>query len=76
MIRLVPLILLAGCGTIEMPAPIAYTAACPLGDRRCELNQTAQTLAYIGQSFAATKLMCNDEDAKNALGDECGEPQF
>ena len=63
MIRLLPIALLAGC-TFEMPAPVAYTGACPEEDAKCQRNADAQTLAYIGENQAATQLMCMDPELK------------
>ena len=61
MIRLLPIMLVAGC-TFQMPAPLAFTGACPDGDKKCQRNLDAQTLAYIGENEAATKLMCMDQE--------------
>jgi len=46
--------LLSACQTIT------YTASCRVGDTVCQRNQNAQTLALIGHTEAATKLMCSD----------------
>lgn len=71
---LIPLsfLLLAGCTPmIEMPAPVAYPGACPSGNRPCQRNADAQTLAYIGQPDAAMLLMCLDDDLAEALSEQC-----
>ena len=70
MIRLLPIILLAGCTTVQ--TPIMYSGACPTGDRECQRNRNAETLHYLGQSDAALELMCDDLDVLKALGDKCG----
>jgi hypothetical protein len=73
MIRIVSIVLLAGCTpTIEMPAPVAYPGACPFGNMACQRNSDAQTLAYIGQPEAAMTLMCLDENLAEALPEQCG----
>lgn len=67
------LLLLAGCGsTIELPAPIAYTASCPAGDTACERRLNAQTLYYINEKDAAQLLMCQDKELAEAIGEGCG----
>ncbi len=72
MIRLAPLILLAGCGTVlQMPAPVAYPGACPADDWKCQRNADAQTLKYIGEGEAATRLMCQDLTLSPLIGDKC-----
>jgi hypothetical protein len=72
MSRLLVVLLLAGCSpTVEIPTPVAYTSACPLGDEACQRNQDAQTLAYIGQPDAALRLMCLDNNLANKVQDTC-----
>jgi hypothetical protein len=66
------LIATSGCApVIEMPAPVAYPGACPDGDRPCQRNADAQTLAYIGQPDAALRLMCLDYDLAEMMQDTC-----
>lgn len=63
---------LAGCSSvIEMPAPIAYPGACPVGNLPCQRNADAQTLAYIGQPHAAMLLMCTDEGLSQVMQEAC-----
>lgn len=63
---------LAGCNpVIEMPAPIAYPGACPVGNLPCQRNADAQTLAYIGQPAAAMLLMCTDDDLAHLMQEAC-----
>lgn len=50
---------------------VTYTASCKPEDAVCQRNQNAQTLALIGQEEAALQLMCEDNDIRNTLGDEC-----
>jgi hypothetical protein len=70
--RLLVILAVAGCTpTFEMPAPVAYPGACPYGDRACQRNADAQTLAYIGQPDAAMLLMCLDDDLAEALSEQC-----
>ena len=58
--------LLTGCQTIT------YTASCRVGDTVCQRNQDAQTLALIGHTEAATKLMCSDTTISSFLSSsEC-----
>ena len=56
MIRLLPILLLAGCTTVSNP--VAFTSACPLGDSKCQRNKDAETLHYIGQTEAAWEMVC------------------
>lgn len=65
-------LLLSACGTtIEMPAPVAYTASCPAGDSACERRLNAQTLYYINEKDAAQLLMCQDKELAEAIGEGC-----
>jgi len=58
--------LLSACQTVT------YTASCRVGDTVCQRNQNAQTLALIGHTEAATKLMCSDTTIGNLLpSSEC-----
>ena len=63
--KVIILLLLSGCNIVT------YTASCDIGDAVCQRNQNAQTLAIIGHPEAATQLMCQDNDIRDALGDEC-----
>jgi hypothetical protein len=72
MIRIAPIILLAGCiPTLHLPTPVAYVGACPEGDRSCQRNADAQTLAYIGHPDAAMLLMCLDDNLAEVLAEQC-----
>lgn len=64
---ILPLSLLAACTT----TPVAYVGACPHDDWRCQRNADAQTLRYIGESDAAVRLMCADEDLAPFMGESC-----
>ena len=57
MIRLLPILLIAGCTTVNQP--MTYTAACN-SDPLCQRNKDAETLHYIGQTQAALEIMCPD----------------
>jgi hypothetical protein len=71
--RLWIILAIAGCTpVIDMPAPVAYPGACPMGNLPCQRNADAQTLAYIGQPNAAMTLMCLDENLSEALPEQCG----
>lgn len=66
-------VLLAACSpSFEMPAPVAYTASCAVGDRNCERRLDAQTLYYIGERDAAQIIMCQDAGLAEAIGAGCG----
>lgn len=70
---IIAVVLLSGCGsTIQMPAPVAYTASCPAGDSACERRLNAQTLYYINEKDAAQLLMCQDKELAEAIGEGCG----
>jgi hypothetical protein len=72
MVRVLFVVLLAGCTpTLHMPTPVAYVGACPTGDRSCQRNADAQTLAYIGQPDAAMLLMCLDDNLAEVLAEQC-----
>ncbi len=62
---------LAGCGTLHMEAPTAFVTACPSGDYKCQRNADAQTLAYIGKSEAAARLMCQDANVAAVMQNTC-----
>lgn len=68
LVKYLPLLVLLGCNTIT------YTASCNIGDAVCQRNQNAQTLAIIGHPEAATQLMCQDSDIRDALGESCSIP--
>lgn len=51
------LILLTGCTTISQP--MTFSGACN-GDEKCQRNQDAETLHYIGQTSAAMEIVCPD----------------
>lgn len=57
MIRLVPMLLIAGCTTVNQP--MTFSNACN-GDDKCQRNQDAKTLHYIGQTAAALEITCLD----------------
>jgi hypothetical protein len=61
--------LLASCGPIAVTS-VAYTTACPKGDRQCEIRQNAQTLFYMGQTEAGNALMCGG-DTRDVMGSLC-----
>lgn len=70
--KYIALVFVAGCSpVIEMPAPIAYPGACPVGNLHCQRNADAQTLAYIGQPHAAMLLMCTDEGLSQVMQEAC-----
>lgn len=63
--------LVTACGTINMPAPIAYSGACPADDYKCQRNLDAQTLKYLGEDKAAVALMCEDLKVRAVMGSKC-----
>jgi hypothetical protein len=73
--RLIPIVavstLLSACGSIHMPAPVAYSGACPKEDYKCQRNLDAQTLSYIGEKEAAVRLMCEEPKLRNIMGSKC-----
>ena len=50
---------------------VVYTNACPAGDTVCQRNQNAKTLMELGQTKAATQLMCSDPDMYDLLDTDC-----
>ena len=70
--KVIAVMLLAGCNPVfQMPAPVAYPGACPVGNLHCQRNADAQTLAYIGQPHAAMLLMCTDDDLAHLMQEAC-----
>ena len=70
--KVIAFLLLSGCGaTFQMPAPVAYPGACPEDDYKCQRNADAQTLAYIGEHKAATRLMSADPSLAPHIGAGC-----
>jgi len=53
----IPIVLLAGCTTVNQP--MTFSNACN-GDDKCQRNQDAKTLHYIGQTAAALEIACLD----------------
>ena len=49
---------------------VAYTTACPKGDRQCEIRQNAETLYYMAMPDAANQLLCSG-DTRDAMGALC-----
>lgn len=71
MIRLLPIILLSGCMTVDMGTPVSFPSAC-WGDKDCQRNLNAQTLHYLGHNSAALELMCSDTAVKEVMKEKCG----
>jgi hypothetical protein len=67
--RLVLVLLVAGCGPVSVSS-VAYTTACPKGDRQCEIRQNAETLYYMSHVDAANALMCSG-DSRDTMGALC-----
>ena len=67
--RLVLVLLVAGCGPVTVSS-VAYTTACPKGDRQCEIRQNAETLHYMGHTQAGNALLCSG-DTQDAFGALC-----
>lgn len=67
--RALLILLVVGCGPVTVSS-VAYTTACPKGDRQCEMRQNAETLYYMGHEDASTALLCSG-DTKDALGALC-----
>ena len=65
MIRYLP-ILLAGCATVDMPAPISLPSLC-MGEERCEARKNAETLAAMGYPDAGLVIMCADPRVREHL---------
>ena len=49
---------------------VAYTTACPKGDRQCEIRQNAETLYYMAMPDAANALLCSG-DTRDVMGALC-----
>jgi hypothetical protein len=67
--RLILVLLVAGCGPVTVSS-VAYTTACPKGDRQCEIRQNAETLHYMGHTQAGNALLCSG-DTQGAFGALC-----
>lgn len=71
MIRLFPILLLAGCAEIRMPTPISLPSIC-MGEEACEARKNAETLANMGYPDAGLVIMCSDPSVRGVLEVECG----
>jgi len=67
--RFALILLVAGCGPVTVSS-VAYTTACPKGDRQCEIRQNAETLHYMGHSEAGNALLCSGE-TRDVMGALC-----
>lgn len=67
--RLLLILCVTACGPVTVSS-VAYTTACPKGDKQCEIRQNAETLYYMEQDEAATALLCSG-DTKDVLGALC-----
>jgi hypothetical protein len=67
--RLALILLVAGCGPVTVSS-VAYTTACPEGDRQCEIRQNAETLYYMSHPEAADALLCSG-DTRDVMGALC-----
>jgi len=67
--RLALILLVAGCGPVTVSS-VAYTTACPKGDRQCEIRQNAESLYYMGHPQAADALLCSG-DTRDVMGALC-----
>jgi len=63
-------LMVSACGPVTVSS-VAYTNACPEGDKECEIRQTAQTLTYLGHPDAGLELMCGS--AARAFMNEHGD---
>ena len=72
MIRLLPILLLSACATVDMPSPISLPSIC-MGEETCESRKNAETLAAMGFPDAGLVIMCSNARVREHLGDECGE---
>jgi hypothetical protein len=67
--RFALVLLVAGCGPVTVSS-VAYTTACPKGDRQCEIRQNAETLYYMSMPDAANQLLCSG-DTRDVMGALC-----
>jgi len=77
MLRLLPILLVAGCSAVELPAPLSLPSVC-MGDETCEARKNAETLATMGYTDAGLILMCADDSVRAALEKlgQCGHELF
>ena len=61
---------LAGCATVDMPAPISLPSIC-MGEETCEARKNAETLAAMGYPDAGLVIMCNHTAIGDVLEVEC-----
>lgn len=64
------LILMTACAEINTPTPISYPSVC-LGDKACERNLDAKTLAEMGFPDAGLAMMCGSRNVREAVGMGC-----
>lgn len=67
--KLALVLMVAACGPVSVSS-VAYTTACPKGDKQCEIRQNAETLYYMGHADAGDALLCSG-DTREALGALC-----
>jgi len=70
MIRLLPILLIAGCAEVKMPTPISLPSIC-MGEEKCEARKNAETLAAMGFPDAGLVIMCSDPNVRGVLEVEC-----
>lgn len=68
MIRVLPVMILAGCTTVNQP--ILYPSIC-MGEATCEARKNAKTLADMGFTDAGLVVLCADTKIRDVLEVEC-----
>ncbi len=68
MIRVLPVMILAGCTTVNQP--ILYPSIC-MGEATCEARKNAKTLAEMGFTDAGLVVLCADTQIRDVLEVEC-----
>ena len=71
MLRFIPILLVGGCASIEMPSPISLPSIC-MGEATCESRKNAETLAAMGYPDAGLVIMCSNLEVRSVLEVECG----
>jgi hypothetical protein len=70
MIRLLPVLALGACTTVDNQTPMLFPSVC-MGEAVCEARKNAETLANMGYPDAGLVIMCDDAKIRDVLEVEC-----
>ena len=70
MLRLLPVLALGACTTVENQTPMLFPSVC-MGEAKCEARKNAETLADMGFPGAGLVIMCDDAQTRDVLEVQC-----